>query len=798
MSDLIGAPVRRVEDGRLLRGRGGFLADLRLPGARQAVFIRSPYPHARIVGVDGSEALGMSGVEAVVSGRDLLPLVRPVVTALRLEGMAACGRHALAHDVARYVGDPVAVVVAADRYAAEDAAERVAVHYEPLPAVVGAAQAVEAGAPRVHQDIPDNLLLRMTQRSGEVDAAFARAALRVEETFTTGRVTAASLETRGCAAAYDAAAGTLAVWSSTQAPHMLRTVIAACLDLPEHRVRVITPDVGGGFGHKAFVSPEELTVCALARMLGVPVQWVEDRRENLTANLHAREQRLTLALAFAADGRLLGMRADILSDAGAYSVYPSGSALDALSAMLALPGPYAFPAFEATLRAALTNKAPTGSYRGVGMPIGTFAREVLLDAAARRLGIDPVDVRVRNLIPDGAFPYTAANGAVYDSGRYRDLVDRAMRAIDYEGLRRVHGGGSARVRAEDRHRGRTGEGAPDRHGAGSRMRWGVGIACFVEATAPGVDVYGRTGVQRVGGETAWLRMEPSGEVTAFVGTVSQGQGHETALAQVVAGTLGLPLEAVRVVAGDTLATPYGGGTIGSRTAVASGGALLLASRALRDRLTQIAAHLLEASPADIESDGGVLHVRGARERGLPVREVARVAHFETHRLPPEIERGLQVTEHHALRTTWSSAVHAAVVEVDAGVGAVRVERYVVVEDCGPIINPLIVDGQVHGGVAQGLGEALLEHAAYGADGQPLAATLQDYLLPTSADVPPVEVHHLETPSPHTVGEFKGMGESGTIGAPAAVVNAVADALGVEITRMPLRPEDLVIKYSRPG
>ncbi len=602
--------------------------------------------------------------------------------------------------------------------------------------------------------------------------AFARAAVIVGETFTHGRVAPSPMEPRGVVADWDGE--TLTVWASTQSPQILRSALAAALSLDEPHVRVIVPDVGGGFGLKTHVFPEDVAVAATARHLGRPVKWIEARRDQLAAGSQAREQRLEVAVAADADGRLLGLRARALSDAGAYHIHPLTGALEPLGSVSILPGPYRMPAYEYECLALHTHKPPLGAYRGVGMTFGVLVMERLLDLVAERCGLDPAEARRRNLIPHEGYPFRSASGMTYDSGDFPKTLEQALALADYDGLRREQ----ADARAQGR-------------------LVGVGLACYTEYTGMGAEVFRRRGMEDVPGiEAATVRMDADGTVRCLVSFPSQGQGHATALAQVVGERLGVPLEWVHVGAVDTAAAPPGSGTFASRGAVAMSGTAAVAADQVRTKLVRVAAGLLEASPTDVVLDDGRCHVRGFPGRSVTVREIARAAYAPpAGGLPDGLEPGLEATVYFdPPGPTFSGAVHVAMVEIDRDTGRAAVVRYALVEDCGPMINPLLVEGQIHGAVAQGLGETLMERLVYDEGGQLLTATLMDYALPRADDVPEPRIGHLETPAPHMPGGVKGMGEGGTIGAPAAIANAVADAvrpLGVTITDLPICPEDLI-------
>ena len=752
-----GARIKRVEDPRLLRGQGRYVGDIGLSRMLHVAFVRSPHAHAAIHGIDTAAASRAPGVVAVITADDLRD-VRPLEPRLTGGGFTKTRWPALADGRVNFAGEAVAAVVAECPYVAADGRERVAVEYDPLPAVT----TVEGGT----------VVFRRVGSQGDVESAFGRAALVVEETFTHGRCTASPMEPRGIVADWDGQA--LTVWASTQTPRILRTALARALELPESCVRVIVPDVGGGFGVKVHVFPEDVAVAAIARRLGRPIKWIEERRETLAAAAHAREQRFEVAAAADGDGRLLALRSRVTSDAGAYHIYPLTGALEPMGSAAILPGPYVTPAYAWEAVAVSTNKPPLGAYRGVGMTMGAFVMERVLDLVAERLGLDPAEVRRRNLIPREAYPFTSASGMTYDSGDYPKALEQALALVDYDGLRHEQ----AKARAEGR-------------------LTGVGIACYTEYTGMGAEVFRSRGMEDVPGiEAATVRVSPDGAVSCAVSFPSQGQGHATAVAQVVADRLGVSMERVTLEAVDTRSAPLGTGTFGSRGAVALGGTAGVAADRVREKMTKIAAQLLEASPADLVFDGDRIHVRGLADRALGFADVARVAYA-----PPKggftdgLEPGLDATIYFdSPGPTFSGAVHVAMVDVDHETGRVSVMRYALVEDCGPVINPLLVEGQIHGAIVQGVGEALLEGVVYDEHGQLLTATLMDYALPRAVDVPAPAIGHLETPAPHMPGGVKGMGEGGAIGAPAAIANAVADAvrpLGVKITRLPIRAEHLI-------
>jgi carbon-monoxide dehydrogenase large subunit len=665
-----------------------------------------------------------------------------------------------------FVGQPVAVVVAETAYQAEDALEAIEVAYEPLEPVVDMEAALEPGAPLLHPGTDSNIAAALTQVVGDPDAVFGHADVVIEQTFRFGRLSGQPMETRGVTARHERTklGESLQVWDSTQSPHTVRRVLAGMLGLPQHAIRVIAPDVGGGFGVKNRFYPEEFLVPFLARRLGRPVRWIEDRREDLLTTYQAREQVHHVRAAARSDGTLLALTDRYVTDQGAFS--PFGLVVP-FNAMTTIPGPYRLPNYRAEMTAAYTNKAPNAPYRAAGRPPGVFVIERVLDLVARQLNLDPAEVRFRNFIQPDEFPYRSGlkdrdgTDITYDSGNYPRCLHDAMAILDVEAFRR------------------------DQSAARQAGRCvGLGIGCYVESTGRGPF------------EGATVRVEPSGKVLVLTGAAPHGQSHETTLAQLCADRLGVELGDVTVIAGDTEAIPLGVGTYASRTAVVAGNAVSLAARAVRHKALRVAAALLEASPDDLELSRGTVHVRGAPDRHV---SLARVTQYVSSpppafTFPADMEPGLEATHYfHPTGNTYANGVHLAVVEVDVDTGKVQVLRYVVVHDCGTVINPMVVDGQVQGGVAQGLGNALYEEMIYDLDGQPLTTSYLDYLVPTSMEVPRIEIGHVQTPSPLNEEGIKGAGEGGTMPVPAAIANAIDDALAplhVTVTRMPISPAQL--------
>ncbi len=769
---LVGARVRRREDPRFLRGRATYVGDLTRPGLLQVAFHRSEVPHARIRAIETGAAAHVAGVVGVFTGRDLEPVVKPIVAPCSMPGYQVCAHPVLATDKVCFVGQAVAAVVAETRYQAEDGAEAIRVDYEALPAVTDIDAAMAPGAPQLHAEVRGNLYNHFHLVAGDVAGAFASAEHVVELEVRNARCAQVSMESRGLVAEWDAFSDDLTVWISHQAPHLFRTGIAEFLGLPASRIRVISPDVGGGFGSKLIVYPEDLVTIALARQVGRPVRWLCDRREDLLTTVHGREQIHRIRAAVTGDARVTAVQVTIKASNGAFPIWPMTAGLDSGQASENVTGPYDIARYERDVYAVATNKAPMGPYRGVGRVSACFAIERTMDEIARRLKLDALEVRRRNVVR--RYPHTTPVGLVFESGSSAESLDRMERLLDLPRLRAEH----AALRLQGVYR-------------------GVGLAAIVEHTALGPQEVSRKGIDMVlGFESACVRVEPDGAITAIVGTHSHGQGHETTFAQLVADQFGVGIERVTVRFGDTAVVPYGLGTWASRSLVYGGGAVILATQSVIDKMIAIAAHKLEVLPRDLAFRDGRVALRDAPTRGLTVAEIAYLANHRANELPEAIEPGLEATRRYRAPDpgSFSNSLHAAVVEVDVRTGRVAILRYVVIEDCGTVVNPTIVEGQLHGGIAQGIGQALLEEAAYDADGQPLAATLADYLVPTAGDVPVLETHHIETPSPLSLGGFKGMGEGGAVNAPAAIANAVTDALaafGIAVNHTPITPTWIV-------
>lgn len=769
----VGARVQRNEDRRHLRGQGIFVADIAMPGMRDLAFVRSPVAHGRLRQV--SPPPGVAAGE-FWSAEELDGVARSIVADARHPAWRASEYPLLAKGKVRFVGEPIAAVVADSRALAEDLAEQVEIDIEELPALVDPVLALAADATLVHDHWPDNRFLATSADLGDVDGARKAAAVSITRHFQMGRHSGIPIETRGMVAHYDQRLDQLVLHSSTQVPHLLRTALAEVLGIAERRLRVVAPDVGGGFGIKCNLDPEAALLCAIALRSPYPVRWIEDRWEHFVGAIHARDHRYRVTAHAAADGELLAVEADVLVDVGAYSVWPWTAAMEAGMAAGMIPGPYQLRNYRFTSTTVATNKPPLGPYRGVARPGACFAIERIIDELAIELGIEPRDLRLRNLVQPDQFPYTSVTGRVYDSGDYPESVRRAAALAGHDGIR-------ARQAATNQS-----------EGDGARRRIGVGYSTFTEQTAHGTKEWALRGLPVVFGfEQVRAALDPSGSLTLSTGIQSHGQGLETSLAQVAHDLLGVDPAEVSVRHGDTDTAPYGMGTFASRSMVMAGGAVHGACSQLADKVKDIAAALMGCDKSDVDLRDGKAE---GPDSTLTLAEISHAAYLRTDLLPERISPVLDVTFAYqpAVDTgTYSYATHAAVVEVDLDDGRVRLLDYVVVEDCGTVVNPMIVDGQIQGGVAQGIGTALLEEFTYDELGQPKVTTFMDYLLPGATEVPDIKIEHLVTPSPFTVLGMKGMGEGGAIAPPAAIANAVTDALrpeGIAVNRTPITPEGL--------
>jgi len=752
-----GSRIRRVEDARLLTGHGTYVDDVVLPGMLHAAFVRSPFARAAVRDIETSAALEAPGIHFVLTAADLNPGVHEQWHTSIGPKMPETPRPPLAEGEVRFVGDPVALVVADSRYLAEDGAELVEVDYEPLPAVVDYTGAEQADT-LVHESHGSNLITGFANMpASALDEVFDSAACVASETIHQQAVAPLPIEARGIVVDYARSTGELTIYASTQTPHEVRLFCSRLLGMPEHHIRVVARDTGGGFGQKVMVQRDEMVLMLAATKVGAPLKWIEDRRENLIAAGKSRHEHADVKMAFDADGAIQAAYIDFVQDCGAYPTpWPISAAA---SVGMLWPGPYRVPRAGFSVKTVYTNTVGRSAYRGPWQ-FESLSREVLLDIAARQMEIDPVELRRRNLLRRGELPYANANGMTYDNVSPLETFEQALEMLDYDAFRAEQ--------AEARRNGRY---------------LGVGMGNFVEPSTPGQGYYGT--------EAATIRIEPSGRVNVYIAGGSSGNSIETTVVQLAADALGAKLDDVHTTQGDTAITGFGAGTAGSRSASMTAGAVRETATALRTRIAAIAAHQLEAAPDDIELVDSRASVRGKPDAFVSFKELANIAYFNTRKLPPGVPAGLEASARYsaAVQTIWVNATHICTCEVDPTTGRVQILRYIVSEDCGPMINPSVVEGQIAGGTVQGIGGVLFEHLAYDDDGNPITTTLMDYLLPTSTEVPKIEFGHIETPSDGP-GGYKGVGEGGAIGAPPAVVNSVADALspfGVTLTRLPLTP-----------
>jgi len=758
-SKLVGAVVKRKEDPRLVTGTSTYVTDIALPSMLHVAFVRSPHAHATLRGIDTTRALRRPGVRMVLTGEDLKLLAKPLPTGGSSSegggGSEVAGRKHLALTTGRvrHVGEAVAAVVAESEAQARDAVEDVVVDWQPLPAVTDALAALREGAPQLHDDAPGNIEHDNHITAGDVNAAFKRARRVVKQRMVNQRLCGVPMETRAIVAAPDYASGGLTVWATNQAPHGFRGELAGVLGMPENAIRVVTPEMGGGFGVKFGVYPEDVVVAAIAKAHRVAVRWVETRLEHMTATTHGRDQVTDVEAAADADGRVLALRVRVVANIGAYPIF---TFIPDLTLFMAV-GVYQIENVDLRETSVFTNTTPVAAYRGAGRPEAAYYIERLMDLVATEVGKAPEEVRRANFIPPERFPYAAPTGQRYDSGEYDKALTKALEVSRY-----------AAVRHEQQERAKRGD----------RALLGLGLSCYVEMCGFGPF------------ESAVVRVEPSGTVTAYTGASAHGQGHETTFAQIIADHLGVPFDKVVVRHGDTAAIPIGHGTGGSRSVAVGGSAMLGATLRVQEKARRIAAVMLEASFDDVELTGGRYGVRGSPGKGVTLAEIAQRAYAEA--LPPSIEHGLEATEFfRPPQLVYPFGAHVAVVEVDRDTGAVRLRAYCSVDDCGIRISPMLVAGQVHGGLAQGISQALWEHHAYAADGQLLSGTLMDYAIPRADDLPSFTTEETVTRTPFNPLGAKGIGEAATIGSTPAVVNAVVDALrplGIKHLDMPLRPE----------
>ncbi len=758
----IGKALKRKEDPRMIKGLAHYVDDIQLTGMHYVAFVRSPYAHARLRSIDTSKARTAPGVVAVLTGEDVRGSIGPVPCAAQIPDMKAAQRPVLALDKVRFVGEPVAVVVATDRYLARDAVDLVEVDYEPMTPVVNPEKALAKGATLIYEQFKDNIAFRWELEGGEVKKAFKQADRVVRQRMINQRLIPMAMEPRGVVAEYKPGEKLLTVWSATQVPHLLRTQIAAMLNFPENAVRVIAPEVGGGFGSKLNVYAEEALVAYLAIQLAKPMKWIESRRENFLATIHGRDQICDMELAVKRDGTLLGMRCQIIADLGSY--YQLLTPMIPTLTGLMIPGCYRIPAVRVEITGVFTNKMATDAYRGAGRPEATYFIERAMDLVATELKKDPAEIRRKNFPQPKEFPYSTSTGLVYDSANYEKCLDLALRKANYKKLRQEQ----AKLRKKG-------------------QLVGIGVSSYVEICAVGPS----SAMPAGGWESATVRVEPTGKVTILTGSSPHGQGQETSFAQIAADVLGLEPDDILVVHGDTASVPYGIGTFGSRATAVGGTAVYKSLEKLRDKLAQIAGFILQQDPKKLILRDRKIFAKANSQKSLAFGEAVSAA-YVAKTLPPGMEPGLEATTFfEPPNFTFPFGTHICVVQVDGETGDVRLVKYVAVDDCGNVINPLLVDGQIHGGIVQSVGQALLEEAVYDEQGQLITGELMDYAIPRAGDIPRIETARTVTPSPVNPLGVKGVGEAGTIGATPALVNAVVDALapfGVRHVDLPVKRE----------
>jgi carbon-monoxide dehydrogenase large subunit len=764
----VGMPIRRTEDPRLLTGNGEYTADRKPDRALHVAFRRSEQPHATILRVDATQALTAPGVVAVFTADDVAEDYKPVIPFSRMPNYYATPITALASKKVRYVGEAVVAVIAEDRYLAEDALELIDIEYAPLGAVTDPEDAASEHAPLLHEEAATNVLIAREFKKGDAAADLAAAHVRVRDRFEMTRKAGLAIEPRSYCAEFESRRDSITLYTSSNIPGIVRDALAESLDLPGSRLRVVAPDVGGSFGSKGSLYPEEILLCVAAKKLRRSLKWTADRLEDISSSSQAFAEIVDAEMGFDENGIAIALEADVIGDVGAYSIYPWTCGLEPVQVVSFLPGPYKIRSYRGAVRGVATNKPPTGPYRGVGRPISTFVSERLMDMGARALGIDPLEIRRRNLVREDEFPYRIASGIIWDKAGFVECLEAAVQAGEYEKLR----GQQRAARAEGRY-------------------FGIGLATYAELTGIGSRIAVAPGMPiNTGSETAKIRIDSTGAITAAFGVASHGQGLETTLAQIIADDLGARFDDIRVVQGDSDAVPMSTGTYASRSAVLGGGAAKHASLILREKIKKVASHLLEAAADDIDVAGGRATVTGT-DRAVTFRQIAKAVYSDMRTLPVEARQELEASyTYDPINGTTACATHLAAVEVDPITCFVKIHKYVVAEDCGRIINPMIVDGQVHGGVAQGIGAALYEEVIYDEDGQLVSASLADYVIPSAVEIPHMDVVHIESCSA-VAGGFRGMGEGGTIGAPAAIANAVSDALSaldIQVSILPITPE----------
>ena len=768
-TSVFGSSIKRREDPKLITGRGTYTDDIKLFGMHHAVIVRSPHAHAKIASIDTSRAKSHPGVVAAFTGAELQPHLGALAVGWLLPDIKMTSHYPMAIDTVRFVGEAVAVVVAEDPATAVDAAGLVDVTYEPLPAVVNAEGTTRSGAPQIHPEAPDNIAWEWEVGGGDIEAAASQAEVIVRQRLINQRLIANPIEPRGVLADYNPGTNHLTLWSSTQVPHLVRLLVSLAIGHPEHQFRVIAPDVGGGFGSKICPYVDEIIVAVLAKQLGRPVKWIETRQENYIATNHGRDHIQDAEIMGNRDGTITGIRATVYANMGAHlSVF--APLIPTYLFGLTLSGPYNNPNVSAKVYGTFTNTTPVDAYRGAGRPESSYLVERMVDLFAQEISMDPAEVRRKNFIPPFDNGHTIATGVSLDSGNYEAAFNRALEMVGYQDFRQEQ----EKARREGRY-------------------LGIGISTYIEICGAAPAAIATTlGAQAGLWESALVRVHPTGKVTVFTGSSPHGQGNETTFSQIAASELGIPMEDVEVVHGDTAQVQFGIGTFGSRSAAVGGTAVHLGVQKIKDKARRLAAHLLEAAEADIVYEDGRLFVRGAPSNAKTIQEIALAAHVYSNNLPEGMEPGLEATSFFdPPNFTWPFGTHIAVVEVDVDTGEVELRRYIAVDDVGNVINPMIVDGMVHGGITQGVGQALQEEAIYDDSGQLLTGSMMDYAVPAAETLPSFEVERTVTPSPTNPLGVKGAGETGTIAACAAMVNAVVDALspfGIKHIDMPLKPE----------
>lgn len=772
----IGKALPRPSAKHLLTGRGRYVDDIHLPRMLHVAFYRSPHASARIASIDTSAALGAPGVKRIFTGEEIAAICSPWVGTLQhFPGMKSPPQHPLATARVSWVGEPIVAVVATSRALAEDAVERIEVIFDERDAVTDMDAALQPGAVRVHEEFADNIAFHLVLDSGDVDGAFKNADVVVEDELVFGRHTPVTMEPRSTIADFDPGERGLTVYQSTQTPYQFQDIFARHFGLNESRVRVIAPDLGGSFGMKLHTYPEDMAVVGISILMGRPIKYVADRSESFLNDIHARDHRVQASLAMTKDGAILGIRAHDRTGIGAYSTYPRTSAVEGNQVVRLIGAAYQVPAYHGVLDVVFQNKPQTSQYRAVGHPIAFAVTERLVDRAAARLGLDPFEVRRRNYIADEMFPYTTATGFKLERLSLMECLEKLQAFIDYPALRAEQ----AKLREQNIHR-------------------GIGLTTFVEITNPSPAFYGVGGAHISSQDGCTLKLTPSGEVNCAISICEQGQGTNTIVAQIVADQVGVSFDHVRVLSGDTEATPYGGANWGSRGAGIGGEVALRAARKLKANVLEIAGAILQSSASQFDIENGAIIERDTRSVRLTLGELATLAYFRSDTLPPDMSATLTVSEHYSPSSpfpfAFTNGIHASLVEVDIETGFVKLLKHWVVEDCGRIINPLLVDEQIRGGVVQGLGAALFEECLYNEAGQLLNGSMAEYLVPMACEMPDILIQHVETPTMGTLLGAKGVGEAGTAAASGAVLNAVNDAIspyGKTISQIPITPQRLL-------